>query len=160
MKRILSLVMALLFFGCSAAAAQTGHTLKVMEAIDTMMSKAKKLGAPAKEGENLIFGFTVMNGNNSLVDMIKEKFNCTATFFVAKDDGFVRISTNVVKNDGSRAVGTVLDPEGPVIVKIRNGKAFYGVVDILGRKYDTGYEPIKDSSGKVIGIYYVGFLLE
>ena len=41
---------------------------------------------------------------------------------------------------------------------IRKGEAFYGEVDILGKPYITGYKPIRDSSKKVIGIYYVGYL--
>jgi hypothetical protein len=35
--------------------------------------------------------------------------------------------------------------------------AFYGEVPILGTPYMTGYEPIKDSSGAQIGVYYVGY---
>ena len=42
-------------------------------------------------------------------------------------------------------------------MNINKGKAFYGDVDILGRPYVTGYDPIKDASGKVIGIWYVGY---
>jgi hypothetical protein len=30
--------------------------------------------------------------------------------------------------------------------------------DILGKPYVTGYEPIRDASSNVIGIYYVGYL--
>ena len=37
------------------------------------------------------------------------------------------------------------------------GKAYYGEVPILGTHYITGYEPIKDSSGAQIGVYYVGY---
>ena len=62
-------------------------------------------------------------------------------------------------HDGKRAVGTILDPDGPVIIKIRKGKPFYGTVDILGEMYETGYEPIKDKMGEIIGIYYTGFQL-
>jgi hypothetical protein len=28
----------------------------------------------------------------------------------------------------------------------------------LGKPYTTGYDPIRDGSNKVIGIYYVGYL--
>ena len=38
------------------------------------------------------------------------------------------------------------------------GEAFYGEATILGTPYITGYEPIKDASGKVIGVYYVGYM--
>ena len=40
---------------------------------------------------------------------------------------------------------------------IKAGKSFYGEVPILGTPYITGYEPIKDSSGTEIGVYYVGY---
>ena len=33
-------------------------------------------------------------------------------------------------------------------------------VDILGKKYEAGYEPVKNAAGETIGVYYVGFLLE
>ena len=71
----------------------------------------------------------------------------------------MRISTNVMK-DGKRAIGTPLDPSGPAIASIRQGKAHYGIVDILGKMYDTGYEPIQNAAGETIGIYYIGFPLE
>jgi hypothetical protein len=50
-----------------------------------------------------------------------------------------------------------LDPAGKAIININKGEAFYGEVTILGVPYITGYEPIKDASGKVIGIYFVGY---
>lgn len=68
----------------------------------------------------------------------------------------MRVSTNVVKDDNSRAIGTVLDPNGAAIKQIRNGNSFYGMVEILGSFYITGYEPIK-SGNDVIGIWYCGY---
>jgi hypothetical protein len=41
-------------------------------------------------------------------------------------------------------------------VALRRAKA--GEADILGKPYVTGYEPIRDASNNVIGIYYVGYL--
>ena len=40
---------------------------------------------------------------------------------------------------------------------IQKGEAYYGDATILGKPYVTGYDPIRDASGKVIGIYYVGY---
>ena len=39
----------------------------------------------------------------------------------------------------------------------RRGSTHRREVDILGKPYLTGYDPIKDASGKVIGIWYVGY---
>ena len=80
----------------------------------------------------------------------------TATLFAKSGDEYIRVSTSVPKPDGSgRAVGTVL--AGPALETIKAGKAHYGEVAILGTPYITGYEPIKDSSGAQIGVYYVGY---
>jgi hypothetical protein len=139
--------------------ADTEFTAKIKEAMTDLKDGAKKIGEPKLDGSSLFFGTTRMNGNYELVDSLKTKFGCTATFFIKKGDGFIRISTNVLK-DGNRAVGTPLDPNGPVIVAIRKGEVYYGVVDILGKKYDTGYEPIKNAAGEIIGVYYIGYPLD
>lgn len=70
---------------------------------------------------------------------------------------FVRVATNVKKDDGSRAIGTVLDPKGKAMAAISKGESFYGEVPILGKSYITGYEPIRNASGEIIGVYYVGY---
>jgi len=59
------------------------------------------------------------------------------------------------KTGSGRAIGTVL--AGPALESIKSGKAYYGEVPILGTPYITGYEPITDSSGGQIGVYYVGY---
>ena len=80
------------------------------------------------------------------------------TPFVKAGTDFVRIATNVKKPDGSRAVGTVLDPKGKAIAALHKGDKFAGEVDILGKPYLTEYEAMKDARGDVIGAYYVGYL--
>jgi hypothetical protein len=75
---------------------------------------------------------------------------------VRRGEEYIRVTTIVPKPDGSgRAIGTVL--AGPALEAIKQGKAYYGDVPILGVPYTTGYEPITDSSGKTIGVYYVGY---
>jgi hypothetical protein len=76
---------------------------------------------------------------------------------VKSGDDFVRVATNVMKDDGSRAVGTILDPKGKAIAAIRSGNPYYGEADILGKPYVTAYEPIRDKAGEIVGIYYVGY---
>ncbi|MEI7431113.1 MAG: methyl-accepting chemotaxis protein, partial [Betaproteobacteria bacterium] len=94
-----------------------------------------------------------------LVDGVTRVAGGTATLFVKSGTEFIRISTNV-KRDNERAIGTALDPNGKAIAAIRDGKAFYGEVDILGSPYLTGYEPIRNSQGEVIGIWYVGYKVD
>ncbi len=108
----------------------------------------------------LRFGLTPVANDFTVVDQVTALMGGTATLFVRSGDDFVRVSTNVMRSDGTRAVGTVLNPAGPAIAQIRQGKAYYGVVDILGRPYLTGYDPIFDATGNIVGIHYVGYLIE
>ncbi|HZS64871.1 MAG TPA: Cache 3/Cache 2 fusion domain-containing protein [Xanthobacteraceae bacterium] len=140
---------------------------KVKQSMALLKSKAAALGAPKLEGTDKVtdktvpaiyFGSAKINNNFDMVDAVVKEMGGTATIFVKSGEDYVRVSTNVKKDDGSRAIGTVLDPKGKAIVAIRSGQAFYGDVDILGKPYTTGYEPIRDAGNNVIGIYYVGYL--
>jgi len=139
---------------------------RIAESMRSLMAMTARLGAPKLEGKEaagdkeapaLYFGTTKINNNFDIVDAVRKEDGrgMTATFFAKSGDEYIRVSTNVPKPDGSRAIGTVL--EGPALESIKAGKSFYGQVPILGRPYITGYEPIKDSSGAQIGIYYVGY---
>jgi len=99
----------------------------------------------------MFVGDYLFNGNHELPDAIKSLFGGTATVFL----GDTRISTNIIKEDGTRAVGTKL--VGPAYDALfRQGKAYRGEAKILGIPYFTAYDPIRDSSGKIIGALYVG----
>ena len=132
-----------------------------------LKSMAAKMGPPKIEGTDTVagkqvpaiyFGSTKMNNNFDLVDEVVKQVGGTATIFVKSGDEYVRVATNVKRDDGSRAIGTVLDPSGKVIRLIRKDEPFYGEVDILGKPYVTGYDPISNQSKGVIGTYYVGYL--
>ncbi|MGO9606715.1 MAG: Cache 3/Cache 2 fusion domain-containing protein [Candidatus Binataceae bacterium] len=147
---------------------------RVMKPSDTvstsmaaLVADAVKLGAPKLEGREplagkdvpgLYFGPTKMNNFFDVVDEVVKENGGTAALFVRAGDEYVCVATNMKKDDGSRAIGTVLDAKGPAIEMINKGEAFFGEVSILGKPYITGYLPIKDASDHVIGIYYVGYM--
>jgi methyl-accepting chemotaxis protein len=108
---------------------------------------------------NLRLGRGSQVGDFTLVDQVQRLTGATATLFVRSGAQFVRVSTNVLKPDGSRAVGTELDRGGRAYAALAMGTAFYGVVDILGTPYLTGYEPMRDASGGIVGAWYVGYPL-
>jgi len=140
---------------------------RVAKSMETLKTMTAKLGAAKVEGNEavggkdapaLFFGTTKMNNNFDIVDAVgkEDGQGMTATLFVKGGDEFIRVSTSVPKPDGSgRAIGTVL--AGPALESIKAGKAHFGEVPILGTPYMTGYEPIKDGSGGIIGVYYVGY---
>jgi len=153
--------------GLLMSSVSNAQDTKVNTAMELLRSMADKLGPPKIEGTDTVaakevpafyFGSTKINNNFDLVDEVVKQAGGTATIFVKSGDDYVRIATNVMKDDGSRAIGTVLDPKGKAITSIKKNEAFYGEADILGKQYITGYEPIRDQSKNVIGIYYVGHL--
>lgn len=143
----------------SFAKAETDVFDTIKEAMGVLKKETTKLGEPKVEGSVLSFGSTKLNDNFQIVDDVKSKFDCTATLFVKVGEGFVRVSTNVMK-DGKRAVGTPLDPKGPAIAAIGRNESYYGIAEILGTQYSTGYEPMKNSAGEIVGVYYIGFKVE
>ncbi len=99
----------------------------------------------------LVAGDYVINGNFDLPDTVKEIFGGRATVFM----GDIRVSTNVLMPDGTRAVGTRLD--GPARDALfRQGKSYRGESTILGVPYFVAYDPIRDSGGRVVGALFVG----
>ena len=162
-------IVAVGFMASNAAIAQSTEDTRVAASMASLKAMTAKLGMPKLQGKEavggkdapaLYFGSTKVNNNFDVVDAVSKEDGkgMTATLFAREGEEYVRVSTSVPKPDGSgRAVGTVLDPKGKAIAEIKQGKAYYGEVPILGTPYMTGYEPMKDASGKVIGIYYVGY---
>ncbi|MRS01701.1 methyl-accepting chemotaxis protein [bacterium] len=99
----------------------------------------------------LMIGDHVLNNDYSVPDKLKNLTGGTATIFMNDE----RVSTNVVKEDGSRAVGTKLQGMAYDTV-FKEGRSYRGEAEILGTQYFTAYDPIKDASGKVIGALYTG----
>jgi len=156
----------------SAANAQEARTAASMAALK---DKTAKLGAPKIQGIEevggksvpaLYFGSTKMNNNFTLVDEVAKEGGpgMMVTLFVtaghqleqhAPLKEYVRIATTVLLPDGRRAVGTVMG--SPALESIKAGHPYHGEVEVLGMRYVTGYEPIKDASGEIIGAYFVGY---
>jgi len=141
----------------------TTASRKVLEAEATRYGAASIRGNAViseKTVPNLTFGTRSAVADYVVVDGIKSRMGGTATLFVRSGDDYVRVATNVIKADGSRAIGTVLDPKGPAYAAISRGETFTGVVDILGVPYFTSYAPIRSPDKQVIGVYYTGYKIE
>ena len=136
---------------------QVGATKSALERVDTNMRVAwdvvRANGATftSVAGKLLADGH-VLNDDITTVDKVKSLVGGTCTIFL--DD--LRITTNVQKPDGTRAVGTRLARSAAYEAVIDRKTPFRGEVEILGTPYMTAYDPILDSNGKVLGILYVG----
>ncbi|MBE8207971.1 Cache 3/Cache 2 fusion domain-containing protein, partial [Leptospira borgpetersenii serovar Ballum] len=94
--------------------------------------------------------------NNALPDDFLTRTGAIATLFVRSGDNFVRVATSLRKEDGSRAIGTQLDTASPAFAPVMKGETYRGLALLFGKRYITQYEPVKDASGKVIAILFVG----
>lgn len=108
----------------------------------------------------LRFGSQSVLGRCDLVDKAVASRGLTATLFVRHGDSFVRVATNVKRADGSRAIGTRLNPRGRAAANIASGQPYLGCAYVLGRPFASAYEPILSSSGQTLGIWYLGQALD
>ena len=105
-----------------------------------------------KEGK-FYKGDKLINEDHSLVDEINSYTADIVTIFM----GDTRVSTNVLKEDGTRAVGTKVSE---IIAEevLDQGKEHTGLVNVHGKDYEGRYIPLKDGSGKNVGILFMGVL--
>ncbi|MDI1307832.1 MAG: EAL domain-containing protein [Methylotenera sp.] len=144
-------------------------TDKVDLSMRLLTEQSYALGAPSIDGDvnledkiipNLIFGSIPITHFFKLVDELSSLAGGTSTIFVKNDHNFVRVSTNVLKTDMTRATGTILNPNSKAFTALSQGQIFHGVVDILDEPYITRYDPMYDTRGAVIGAYYVGYKVD
>lgn len=96
-------------------------------------------------------GETLINNNFEIVDKISKLTGDTCTIFM----GDTRVATTVREKTGERAVGTrVSDVVAKTVLK--NGNLYIGEARVLSDTYQTAYKPVRDESGKIIGMLYVG----
>ena len=120
-----------------------------------IMKKGEMIGA--------IYGGMLLNRDQSIVDKIggtvfrNEVYRGhnvgTATIFFRN----LRISTNVLENDGQRAIGTFASQEVTNRVLIE-GKKWTNRAFVVNDWYITAYEPITDIDKRRVGMLYVGVL--
>jgi two-component system NtrC family sensor kinase len=111
----------------------------------------------------VLYGGVLLNRSEEIVDRVRdtvfqhEIYNGrsigTATIFL-KD---IRISTNVLNPDGSRAIGTV-GSEEVIQSVLTEGKKWTDRAFVVNDWYITAYEPIEDIFGSRVGMLYVGVL--
>ena len=113
-------------------------------------------GKPSIINDELVLGSSYrVNNNFEIVDEVQGLLGGTATIFQKKGNQAIRISTNVIDENGKRAVGTPVS-DAVYDAVINKGQTYYGTANVVGKNYITAYEPIKDTSGNIIGILFVG----
>lgn len=94
----------------------------------------------------------LFNNDFNLVDRIKEVAGIdTVTIFF----GDLRVATNVMTEQGKRAVGTRISQAVHDVV-LTEGRIYVGRAYVVNEWFITCYYPLSDSRGRVVGSLYVG----
>ncbi|SFN17878.1 methyl-accepting chemotaxis protein [Variovorax sp. OV329] len=109
------------------------------------------------QGRLLSQGLALDGNSTAEVDAFARDFpGANATVFVAQGDDFRRVTTSVKKENGERAIGTLLDRKSAAYPVLRAGQKFVGRTVLFGRPYMTVYDPVRDAAGQVVGVLYIG----
>jgi methyl-accepting chemotaxis protein len=125
--------------------------------LDASMALLKAYLAPlgaewSRDDGQLRLGATAVAAHGNLVTQAAQAAGGVATIF--NDDE--RVATNILKPDGTPAIGTKLTGTAVRDTVLRLGKTYRGTATILQRSYITLYEPIRDQAGHIIGILFSG----
>jgi two-component system, NtrC family, sensor kinase len=112
---------------------------------------------------HVLYGGRIINRYFDLVDRIRDivyennlyKSKPLGTVTIFQDD--IRIATNVLNDKGERAIGTRVSDAVYTNV-VEKGQVWRSRAFVVTDWYLTGYEPIKNIRGQIIGILYVGIL--
>ena len=127
---------------------------RVFPVLPSMVGKDFTLNEATGE---LSVGGALLNGNFAAVDRFTAETGGVATVLAKSGDGFKRIATSVKKEDGTRALGSMLDPQGRAYAAVSQGKAYMGRATLFGKPYMTKYDVVRDAANNVVGVLFIGF---
>ncbi|GGC60222.1 methyl-accepting chemotaxis protein [Undibacterium terreum] len=120
------------------------------------LDAGNKIDVAGKSVPTLKNGDGTVNLNYTVVDQFTAQSGATATVFVKDGEDFLRVSTSVKKENGERAIGTLLDKTSPAYPVLSRGETFTGMTKLFGKDMMTVYEPVKDAAGSVIAVLFIG----
>ena len=99
----------------------------------------------------LFKGTQQIDGVNEIADFLSNICGGKVTIF----NGDTRVATTVKYAAGNRQVGTKAS-EAVIDNVLTQGKFFVGKASVMGEDHYAAYQPLKDTSGKTIGMLFVG----
>jgi len=129
----------------------------VMKAASPIFENGEMIG--------ILYAAILLNNNDQFIDRFKrlvfkeERIDGrevgASTLFL----GDIRVTTNVVDTQGRRAIGTQVSEE--VYKKVyEEGQTWVGQAFVVASWYISGYCPLRDIDGRILGMLYVGVLKE
>lgn len=111
--------------------------------------EGKRIQAVTLDGKSVINNFQVPD------DFYRDT-GAISTLFLKSGGDFIRVTTSLKKQDGSRAVGTMLGGKHPGYKRLSEGEVYYAKVALFGRDYLTYYAPIMGRKNEVLGLSFIG----
>jgi signal transduction histidine kinase/CheY-like chemotaxis protein len=137
-------------------AAMRGERLTAVEE-GSIIRLSVRAGTPVIDGSGALVGVVSLGyrlDTNHFVDIHKKMTDCEVNITLGSE----RVATTIVREDGSRAVGTKADPE--IAETVLGGNSYSGRAIILGQTAVAKYIPIDGPDGHPIGMIFVGQYLE
>jgi methyl-accepting chemotaxis protein len=125
-----------------------------MDIVNQVTKDKEKVTIPT-----LMVGGQAITNDFSIVDSVQKAVGGTATIFQVLPGKLLRVSTNVRKLDGARATGTYIPEDSPVYKTVMQGETYRGKAFVVNDWYITAYKPLRDASGKIVAVLYVGRLI-
>jgi methyl-accepting chemotaxis protein-2 (aspartate sensor receptor) len=97
-----------------------------------------------------------LNGDNARIDRFTRATGAVATVFMRQGDDYLRVASSLKTDKGEPATGTQLDRQHPAYAEVQAGRSYMGLAMLFGRQYMTQYRPLKDASGAIVGMAFVG----
>ncbi len=135
------------------------------DAVNQFTNTSQRVTLPkVMVGETWLGKISDMATPAPVVDQTQNLVQATCTIFQRMNEAgdMLRVSTNVQKQDGARAIGTYIPktrPDGtadPVVASVLQGQTYQGRAFVVNKWYITAYEPIRDASQNIVGMLYVG----
>ena len=121
-----------------------------LEEINAVL-EARYPGAWESKPDGLYKGGKKFNDDNKLLDELGQLSGNNVTLF-NKD---TRVATTFQDAAGKRPVGTKAS-EAIIKTVLQEGKSFSGYAEVLGNRYLSAYKPLKNQSGQVVGMLFMG----
>jgi methyl-accepting chemotaxis protein len=125
----------------------TTEQVKITNQID---KTSKEISLP-----QLYFKGKKLYKNFEIVDVLSKQTSTLATIFQRIDDGYLRISTTVTKENGERAINTYIPDSSPVAQAINKGETYSGRAFVVNDWCHAVYKPIK-INGEIQGMIFSG----
>lgn len=150
-----------------------GHSEKTGDSVTSQMNVKQALSGRASTGieEGTVVKFSLRAGHpirsndkitgsvttgfdlatESFVDEIKKRYDVEFAIY----QGETMVSTTML-SEGKRATGSKISDQKIIETVIQKSEHFLNKNKALGKDYDTAYWPIKDLSGKTVGMFFIG----